>query len=144
MPLACPVRAAALATCFLLTATNPAPPLAGTYHADCAPYDGAAFRITLVASGRRQLELTANVALAAMAGRWQHAMGSSPGSAVILLCRTNPERNCTYPQSGSFTVAGTPGRPITGTFDALFDGGSRLSGTFRARPAPLRETLLCG
>lgn len=129
----------------LLSGASPPAPLAGTYQADCAPYDGAAFRITLPMARGRDLELTANADLAQMAGRWVHDGGNArPGSATILDCRTVPERMCSYPQTGTFTVTGQSGGGISGTFDARFDDGTRLAGTFRAQPARNQTRLLCG
>ena len=135
---------AALAACTLLTAASPLPQLTGTYHADCAPYDGLAFRISLALPDRRRLDLTANVPLEQMTGRWIHTAGSRPGSAMIVLCQTVPETSCAYPQSGTFTVSGKPGRPATGTFDAVFTGGTPLSGRFTAKPSAGADRVLCG
>jgi hypothetical protein len=135
---------AALALLPLLAAAPPA--LRGEYHADCAPYDGPAFRITLPAPGpgRPQYELAANVPLSQLAGRWTHTLDTRPGSATILLCRTAPETKCDYPQSGSFTLTGSPGSTINGAFEAVFADGIRRARRFTARPARLSLRLLCG
>ncbi len=135
---------AALAMLPLLAAA--APSLRGNYQADCAPYDGPAFRITLPAPGpgRPRYELAANVPLAELAGRWTHSLGSRPGSATILLCRTVPETKCDYPQTGSFTLTGTPGGTISGTFEAVFAGDIRHARRFTARPARPFTQMLCG
>lgn len=135
---------AALALHPLLTAAAPA--LSGTYHADCAPYDGPAFRVTLPAPGRGrpQYELAVNVPLAELAGQWTHTLDTRSGSATILLCRTVPETLCDYPQSGSFTLSGKPGAAISGSFEATFANGSRHSRRFTARLARQARQLLCG
>lgn len=136
--------ACALFASALLSAASPPTPLTGTYSADCAPYDGSAFRITLPTARNAQIEMTANVDLADMAGRWVHSSASQPGTAAIMRCSTAPERICRYPQTGSFTITGKPGTPITGTFDARFDDGTRQSGPFRARHARDSEGMRCG
>lgn len=128
----------------LLSAAAPVSALSGTYRADCAPYDGSAFRITLAAPQRRNLELAANVPLAEMAGRWTHSDASRPGTAMILLCRETPERVCSYPQAGHFTVSGKAGGTITGTYEARFENSPRMTGIFRARPARNAARMLCG
>lgn len=139
-PAAVPLAAVAA----LLTAAAPPAPLIGTYRADCAPYDGPALRITLATPHHESLELAANVPLARMTGRWVHADISRPGTAMILLCREAPERVCTYPLAGSFTVSRKTGATITGTYGAWFRNGSRLSGSFRARAARNTGTMRCG
>jgi hypothetical protein len=135
---------AALALLPLLTAAAPA--LRGTYHADCAPYDGPAFRVTMPAPGRGrpQYELAVNVPLAELAGQWTHTLDTRPGSATILLCRTVPETLCDYPRSGRFILSGKPGTTISGTFEATFTNGMRHSRRFTARPARQARQLLCG
>ena len=135
---------AALAALPLLAAAPLA--LRGEYRADCAPYDGPAFRVTLPVPGpgRPQYELAANVPLGRLAGRWTHTLDTRPGSATILLCRTAPETLCDYPQSGSFTLSGQPGGSISGTFDATFANGIRHIRRFTARPARTAQRMLCG
>jgi len=135
----------ATAMLMLLTAAA-APKLRGEYRADCAPYDGPAFRITLPAAGRGhpQYELRANVPLSQLAGRWTHTLEARPGTATILLCRTMPETLCDYPQSGSFTLTGSPGGTIRGAFEAVFAGGVRQTRRFTARPAHQDRQMLCG
>lgn len=119
--------------------------LHGTYQADCAPYDGSAFRITLPTGPARQIELRANAPLAAMAGTWTHTSGNvRPGTATILTCRTRPELVCDYPVSGTFTVSGKPGGPISRTFTATFPYTPRQTRHFTARPVRGGGTMLCG
>ena len=135
---------AALALLPLLTAAAPA--LSGSYQADCAPYDGPAFRVTLPASGqgRPHYELRANVPLAELAGRWTHTLDTRPGSATILLCRTMPETLCDYPQSGSFTLSGKPGATNSGRFEAKYPDGTRHTRRFTARPARQARQKMSG
>lgn len=122
-----------------------APALHGEYGADCAPYDGPALRVTLPATGRGRpkYELRVNVPLGQLAGHWTHSLESRPGSATILLCRTEPETLCDYPQAGSFTLKRTSRTTISGTFDAAFADGTRRY-RFIAHRARKLLPMMCG
>ena len=140
------IRIAALACCGLLTAARPAPLLQGAYRPDCAPYDGAAFVITLPAPAQKgEFRLQANAPLSQIARRWVHSSGNArPGTAMVMLCRTAPDLMCDYPEAGTFSVSGQPGTKIRGSFNARFVDGARYRYRFSAAPDPKDSSLRCG
>lgn len=144
MPAALPTLA--LSALLIVASAPPAPALHGTYQADCAPYDGAAFRITLPAGRGWQIELRANAPLEHMAGTWNHDGGNAqPGTATILQCRTGPEPACNYPDRGQFTIAGKPGGQISGSFTVHYPNARRSeTRLFTARPVRGGGRMLCG
>jgi len=140
------IRIAILAGLSLLCAARPAaPPLHGIYRRDCAPYDGPAFMITLLAPAQNgEFWLRANAPLAQIAGHWPNAPESRPGTASIVLCRKTPEMKCDHATTGAFTVTGNPGARISGSFTARFTGGISQTWRFTAMPAPDAVELPCG
>lgn len=134
-----------LAAFLMMAAAPPAPVLRGTYQADCAPYDGAAFRVTLPAGRGRQIELRANAPLEQMAGTWTHDGGNArPGTATILSCRSLPERVCDYPDRGTFTIVDKPGGTIRGSFTAHYPNARLETRSFTASPLRGGGRTLCG
>ena len=120
--------------------------LSGEYRSDCAPYDGAAFVVTLTAAEpSHQFWLRANAPLSAAVGRWNHGSLSAPGSSGIVYCRTVPETKCEYPQAGSFHIRAMSGGRMSGSFEARFAGNRLYRYRFTARPAAGSDRpVLCG
>lgn len=110
----------------------------GQYRHDCAPYDGAAFTVTLAtADHRHEYLLKATVPLNQAAGKWTHGNMSRPGEASIAYCRTRPEIACEYPKSGSFRIAPLRGGIMRGEATAHFaDERAPRRFTFTARAGP--------
>lgn len=121
-------------------------PLAGQYMPDCAPWDGAAFAVEVPYSDAGgTFWLRGYASLDNAAGTWPHAKQGGPGEGHIALCRKSGQTDCSYPQSGQFTISGRAGGPLQGTLEASFPDGKRYQFAFTATPQPPpRHPVLCG
>ena len=143
---AMPRTCLAIAVTALAAACTAPAPVASTASAtidrSCGPADGPAFDLR-VPTGAGILALYAEGSPADAAGTYSVGRGDSPATYSIALCQPNAD-SCEQAQEASVALRRSGEGTYTGTFDAVFAQGGRVSTRFEAVPADPQSQMLCG